>query len=137
MDSAKRALPFGKDVEGFYDGGCPLCQREIAFLKRWDRLKRIQFTDITNPDFEPASIARTMPELMSQMHGRLPDGTIITGMDVFRRLYAAVGLGWLVGLTGLPGVRQACDIGYALFARNRTWLTGRCKDGSCRVNTDD
>jgi predicted DCC family thiol-disulfide oxidoreductase YuxK len=74
---------------------------------------------------------------MSQMHGRLPDGTIITGMVVFRKLYAAVGLGWIVGLTALPGLRQVCDAGYRIFARNRTWLTGRRVDGSCRVKNAD
>ena len=30
----------------FYDGGCPLCRREIAHYQRIDRERRIQWTDI-------------------------------------------------------------------------------------------
>ena len=34
---------------------------------------------------------------MAQIHGRLPDGTWLQGVEVFRRLYAAIGFGSLVG----------------------------------------
>ena len=34
----------------------------------------------------------TWAALMDRIHARLPDGTIIDGVEVFRRLYAAVGL---------------------------------------------
>jgi predicted DCC family thiol-disulfide oxidoreductase YuxK len=122
-------------VEVFYDGGCPLCVREIAFLQRRDRHSRIRFTDIDAPTFDPAPLGKSYDELMARIYGRLPDGTWITGVEVFRRLYAAVGFGPLVAITRLPGLSHLLDAGYWLFAKNRLRLTGRCTGNSCRVPT--
>lgn len=119
--------------EVFHDGACPLCAREIAMLRRLDRAGRILFTDIADPAFEPASVGRTHAELMAKIHGRLPSGELVEGVEVFRQLYAAVGFGPLVAASRLPGVRHALDAGYGLFAANRLRLTGRCADGSCKV----
>jgi len=65
---------------------------------------------------------------MAQIHGRLPDGTWIRGVEVFRRLYSAVGWGWLVAVTRWPGIAQLMELGYRIFTRNRLRLTGRCTD---------
>jgi predicted DCC family thiol-disulfide oxidoreductase YuxK len=118
-------------IEVFFDGGCPLCQREISLLKRWDRQRRIRFTDIDAASFQPASVGRTREALMAQMHGHLPDGTWLTGVEVFRRLYAAVGFGPLVWLSRLPLISQLLDLGYSVFARYRLQLTGRCTAETC------
>jgi predicted DCC family thiol-disulfide oxidoreductase YuxK len=121
-------------VEVFFDGACPLCRREIALLGRLDRGRgRIRFTDIDRSDFDPSTIQKTRAELMARIYGRLPDGSLITGVEVFRQLYAAVGFGALVALTRLPGVRHALDAAYAVFAKNRLRLTGRCTDEACEV----
>ena len=62
---------------------------------------------------------------MARIHGVLADGTVIEGMEVFRRAYGAVGLGWLLAPTAWPGLRALADAGYRWFARNRLRLTGR------------
>ncbi len=121
------------EIEVFYDGGCPLCLREINFLKRRDRHGKIQFTDIDAPGFSSESYGKTYDELMAKIYGRLPDGTWITGVEVFRRLYTAAGFGPLVTLTRLPVISQLLDLGYRIFARNRLRLTGRCTPQSCSV----
>jgi predicted DCC family thiol-disulfide oxidoreductase YuxK len=126
--------PSTHEVEVFYDGGCPLCVREIALLRRWDRNGRILFTDIEAPEFRPASYGKTHDELMAQMHARLPDGTWLRGVEVFRRMYAAVGFRSLVAVSRLPLISQALDAGYWLFAKNRLRLTGRCQSGVCKVS---
>ena len=76
-----------------------------------------------------------MQDFMDEIHGRLPDGQWITGVEVFRRLYAAVGLGPLVSLTRLPGISHGLEAGYQVFAKNRLRLTGRCDPSSCNVGT--
>ena len=68
---------------------------------------------------------------MAEIHGRLPDGRWIRGVEVFRRLYAAVGWRRLAAATRWPGVRQALEAAYRLFARNRLRWTGRCPS-ACR-----
>ncbi len=124
-------------VEVFYDGECPLCMREIRVLQRLDRRGRIGFVDIAADGFEPAVLGLSREALMARIHGRLPDGTIIKGVEVFRRLYAAVGFGWAVALTRLPGISHALDLAYGVFARNRLRLTGRCDDGACALHASE
>ncbi len=121
-------------VEVFYDGECPLCLREIKMLRWMDRKKNIRFTDIADPTFRSADYGKTMQDFMEEIQGRLPDGSWIIGVEVFRRLYAAVGLGPLVAFTRLPGVSPGLDFGYRVFAKNRLRLTGRCNAGACEVN---
>ena len=118
-------------VEVFFDGACPLCRREIEMLQRKDKERRILFTDIADPKFDPASVGVSWDSLMARIHGRLPDGTLIEGVEVFRRLYAAVGFGSLVALTRLPLVTELLDLSYRAFAKNRLRFTGRCTDDAC------
>lgn len=115
------------EIEVFYDGACPLCAREITLLRRRDRRGRIRFTDIAAEDFDAATLGLSWDELMARIHGRLPDGTIVEGVEVFRRLYAAVGFRRLVRLSRAPGLSHLLDLAYHLFAKNRLRLTGRCE----------
>ena len=88
------------ELQLFYDGECPLCAREIRFLAGRDRAGRIDFVDIAAPDFSAAAYALDPHAIVARIHGRLPDGTVVEGLEVFRRAYAAVGLGWLVLILG-------------------------------------
>jgi predicted DCC family thiol-disulfide oxidoreductase YuxK len=122
--------------EVFFDGECPLCVREIRLLRWLDRRGRVRFTDIAAESFDPSTVGRTFEDLMARIQGRdlEVDGTPgpwVEGVEVFRRLYAAVGFSPLVALTRLPGVRHLLDAGYRWFARNRLRLTGRCTADSC------
>lgn len=117
--------------EVFYDGDCPLCMKEIRMLQRLDRRQNIRFTDIMAQDFDAAEVGVSFPSLVRFIHGRLPSGELVQGVEVFRQLYAAVGFGPLVALTRLPGVKQLLDFGYEKFAANRLRLTGRCEADVC------
>lgn len=126
-------MPTTHDIEAFFDGQCPLCRREVETLRRLDRRGRLRFTDISAPDFEPASAGVPLERLMERIHGRLPDGSLVEGVEVFRRLYSSVGFSWLVALTRLPGVSHLLDLAYRWFARNRLRLTGRCNGRDCLI----
>ncbi len=123
-------------VQVFFDGDCPLCRREIRMLRRMDRRRWILFTDITDPTFEPDAYGVSRERLMAEIQGRLPAGSWISGVEVFRQLYAAVGFGPLVALSRLPGISGALDLGYRLFARNRLKWTGRCLPNSDTCSAD-
>jgi predicted DCC family thiol-disulfide oxidoreductase YuxK len=122
------------DIEVYFDGACPLCRREVDLLRKLDRAGRIRFTDIAVASFDPATAGIPMAALMARIHGRLPSGDLVEGVEVFRRLYTAVGFGRLVAFTRLPGIRHALDLAYAIFARNRLRLTGRCDGDRCAVH---
>jgi len=121
------------EVEVFYDGGCQLCTKEIEAVRRMDRQRRIFFTDIDAPDFDPARYNKTREALMGKIHGRTGDGWI-DGVEVFRRMYAAVGYRRTVALSRLFGISQLLDAGYLVFARNRTRITSRCDADSCATS---
>jgi predicted DCC family thiol-disulfide oxidoreductase YuxK len=122
------------EIEVFFDGDCPLCLREIELLRKLDeQTQHIRFTDIQAADFSPESLGLTFPALMRRIHGRLATGELVEGTEVFRRLYAAVGFRRAVAVSRWPGIAQALDLGYTLFAKNRLRFTGRCTDGTCNV----
>ncbi|MDF1743955.1 MAG: DUF393 domain-containing protein [Gimesia sp.] len=123
------------EIEAFYDEACPLCRSEVNFIRRLDRQQKILFTNIADLSFDATAYGRTQDQLMNEMHARLSDGSWITGVEVFRRLYAAVGFGWLVSMTRLYGVSQILDLLYRIFASKRLSLTGRCHaaNKSCAV----
>jgi len=124
-------MPAGREatqITLLYDGACPLCSREMAWLVRLDRGRgRLAFEDITAPGFDPARFGKTAPELDARIHGVLPDGSLLDGMEVFRRAYRAAGWGWLLAPTGWPLLRPLFDRFYRWFARNRHRLTGRAQ----------
>lgn len=62
---------------------------------------------------------------MGKIHAILPDGTIVVGVEVFRRLYEAVGLGWVYAATRNPAVATVANAAYDVWARFRLQLTGR------------
>lgn len=92
--------------------------------------------DISAPEFDPGQWGLTLEEVMGRIHAVARDGSLVTGMEVFRRAYAAVGWGWLWAPTGWPVFRPMFDAFYRWFARNRYRLTGRsvpCEADRCRV----
>jgi predicted DCC family thiol-disulfide oxidoreductase YuxK len=129
------SLSDGNEVEVFYDADCPLCDREVKMLCRLDRKQRIRFKDIAAAEFEAGDYGLTQDELMAEIHARLPDGSWIRGVEVFRRIYSALGWGPVVRLTRLPVVSNLLDGAYRLFARNRLRLTGRCaaESAACQL----
>lgn len=127
------AVSPGKDVEVFFDGECPLCMREIRMLRARDHAQKIQFTDIASPAFDAAQYGTTQSALMERIRGRLPDGTWIEGVEVFRRLWGAVGFRRLVALSRLWGISHVLRGLYTVFAKNRLRVTGRCAQGACTL----
>ncbi|HEY8155679.1 MAG TPA: DUF393 domain-containing protein [Myxococcota bacterium] len=124
------------DLRLLYDGDCPLCSREVAWLRRLDRRSRIQFEDIAAPDFDAGRYGLDAQAVMARIHAVLPGGRVIEGLEVFRLAYAAVGLGWLLAPSRWPGVGRLFDAAYRSFARNRLRWTGReaaCEAGHCEV----
>ncbi len=125
------------EIRILFDGDCPLCRREIGMLERMDAGRgRIGFEDIAAPDFDASVYGLEQRAVHERIHGLLADDSVVEGVEVFRRAYSAVGLGWLVAPTRWPILRAVFDALYRVFARNRLRITGRrleCEGGSCRT----
>ena len=123
------------EVEVFYDSDCPLCRKEIAMIRWLDRRNRVLLTDIAAPDFKPDELGKSFDDLMAEIHGRLPNGDWLVGVEVFRRIYQAIGFGFFVWPTRLPIIRQMLELAYRWFAKNRLRFTGRCREGFCEIDS--
>ncbi|WP_355659753.1 thiol-disulfide oxidoreductase DCC family protein [Halomonas salifodinae] len=106
----------------FYDGHCPLCLREVAWLSRHPRRQRVRLVDIQAHDFDAEALDVTFEALMGRLHLRDAEGRWYRGMDASRALYHGLGYRRLVWLSELPGLRQLLDGGYLVFARHRIRL---------------
>nr|WP_277882224.1 DUF393 domain-containing protein [Oculatella sp. FACHB-28] len=110
-----------------YDGECPLCLREVNFLQKRDAGRgRVAFVDIAADDYAPeANGGVDFETAMGRIHAVLPDGTVIKNVEVFRRVYEVLGIGWIYAVTKLPIVGHLVDWLYEIWADKRLTLTGR------------
>ncbi len=121
----------------FFDGECPLCRREIDLVRRLDAgAGRVDLVDIARPDFDAGAHGLDQETIEARIHGMLPDGTVVEGVDVFIHLYEALDRGWLVRIAQVGLVRAVLDRLYTWFARNRLRLTGRAPK-TCEVPSSD
>lgn len=116
-----------------FDGACPFCSREAAFLKEADPERRIRFVDISDPAFEAERYGVAREDVDAQLHFFDDQGRLFRAMDAVRAAYRAVGMGRRMAWTGLPVIRPIFDRFYRVFARNRIrwgrWITGRHRGG--------
>ncbi len=114
-------------IKLLYDGECPLCLREVNFLRQRDAGQgRVVFVDIADPAYDPAEHGGIDFETaMGRIHALLPDGTLLKNVEVFRRVYEVVGLGWVYAITKLPLIGALANWLYGLWADRRLALTGR------------
>lgn len=109
----------------YYDESCPLCKLEIDNLKARNNKELLQFIDVSTTDFSDDDAPASQTEMMEIIHARKVDGTVVSGVEVFRLAYGAVGLGWLTAPTKLPLIKPFCDWLYPHIARNRYLLSNR------------
>jgi predicted DCC family thiol-disulfide oxidoreductase YuxK len=105
-----------------YDSLCPICRREVDWLKRRDRNGRLATIDIAAPGFDPAPLGLSAERVVARLHGIEANGRVVEGMAAMRGAWRAVGLGWLIAPTGWPLVRYLFDGMYLVFARYRVPL---------------
>lgn len=121
-----------------YDSRCPLCSREIAWLRSRNSHGQLGFQDVFADDFEPALLGVSLDQLLAEIHGITADGQLIKGIDVFAIAYSAAGLKMLAALLQWPLSRPLFIKLYAWFARyrgrlGRLWPGKSCQDGQCRI----
>jgi predicted DCC family thiol-disulfide oxidoreductase YuxK len=77
-------------VTVWYDGGCPLCVREIALMSRLDKHDRIRFIDL---DREDATCPVDRDLLLRRLHAREgDDGPLVDGAAGFAAMWRAIPL---------------------------------------------
>jgi predicted DCC family thiol-disulfide oxidoreductase YuxK len=74
----------------WFDGGCPLCRREIALMQRLDRHGGIEFIDISD---DTAGTGGSCPvdrgALLARFHAE-EDGRLVSGAAAFAAMWRAI-----------------------------------------------
>ncbi len=104
----------------WHDGGCPLCRREIAFLRRLDRGRRIEFVDVFGT--EPVSCPLDRAAMLARFHAR-EDGRLLSGAAAFAAMWRAIPVLRPLGLAARnPLVLSLLERAYVGFLRLRPSL---------------
>jgi len=109
----------------YFDGECPICRREIDLMKIFNRRERLQFIDFSTSSYRPTDHGLNQCDLGRVIHARWSDGSLISGVEVFREMWEAIGLAFLARFTRLSIINNLLIKAYAWFAKNRLWLTRR------------
>ena len=90
-------------VKVWFDGACPLCQREIALMRKLDRDQNINFVDVSGAGDSSCPIDQA--QLLARFHAE-ENGEVLNGAAAFAAMWRAI-----------PSLRPL-----GLMARNRMIL---------------
>jgi len=104
----------------WYDGGCPLCRREISWMRRLDRRRSIEFVDVSSDRPTVCPVDRTT--LLARFHAS-EDGRMLSGAAAFAAMWRAIPLLRPLGLAARwPLVLSGLEAAYGFFLRLRPSL---------------
>jgi predicted DCC family thiol-disulfide oxidoreductase YuxK len=108
------------EVIVWFDGGCPLCRREIGVMRRLDRAGAIQFLDVASPDAGSCPLDRA--ELLARFHA-MEDGRLVSGAAAFAAMWRAIPALRPIGLLARnPLALRILEAAYRMFLRVRPRL---------------
>jgi predicted DCC family thiol-disulfide oxidoreductase YuxK len=120
------------DLTVWYDGGCPLCRREITMMRRLDTAQAINFIDV---DDSSADCPIDRSDLLARFHAS-EDGTLLSGAAAFAAMWRAIPRLRVLGLAARNGaVLWVLERAYRQFLRIRPRLQAlaRRADSPARV----
>ena len=99
----------------FYDGSCPLCQKEISLYRSLRSTQPINWVDVSKAGY-CAPKGTTVGLLMGRFHAVTPAGELISGAKAFAHVWSQLP-GWrmLAALAKLPGALFFLEVAYRLF----------------------
>lgn len=115
----------------FFDGGCPLCRREIAHYRRLDALGRILWLDIHAERDLPEKMGLSWQAAMQRIHVADANGGMHVGVPAFLVIWDHLPRYWVVSslMRRIPGLVRMLDYAYGIFASWR-WRR-RCSNDVC------
>ncbi|KAL6175612.1 hypothetical protein ACLB2K_052251 [Fragaria x ananassa] len=126
-ENERESAPENWKIKMLYDGDCPLCMREVNMLRERNKsYGTIKFVDISSEDYSPEdNLGLDYKTVMGNIHAILSDGTVVTDVEAFRKLYEQVGLGWVYAITKYEPIGTIAGAVYSVWAKYRLQITGR------------
>jgi predicted DCC family thiol-disulfide oxidoreductase YuxK len=109
-------------MQVFYDGGCPVCSREIAFYRSRRGADGFEWVDVHRAD-SPLGPGLSREAAIARLHVRLADGTLVSGAAAFAALWRGMpGFSWLGRWLQVPPFGALAEFAYLIFLRlRRVW----------------
>ena len=108
------------NVTVWYDGACPLCIREISFMRRLDKGRVIDFVDVA-PEETVCPVDRNL--LLARFHAQERGGPVVSGAAAFAAMWRAIPLLKPIGLIARNAVVLALlERAYLIFLKIRPRL---------------
>lgn len=104
----------------YVDGACPLCAREIIWLRRHASQARLILLDISAAGF--VCTERSLEQLRRVLHARTANGDWLIGLDATYWSWRAAGLGHWAAPLGWKPLRPLLLLAYWLFSLARPHL---------------
>lgn len=103
----------------FFDGGCPVCNKEIGLYKNLDKAGAIEWLDISLDD-QTKTLPLPRQALLARFHVQTPEGELISGARGFIEMWKKLpGWHWLAKVCSIPGLPNILELGYRGFLRLR------------------
>jgi len=114
----------------FFDGGCPLCRREVAHYRFLDRRNRVGWIDISREAEVLSTHGIDSDAAMKRLHAIDERGRVVSGASAFvavwRQLPVYRYLAWFVERLGLIPLLDRLYVRFAAWRFRR-----RCGDTAC------
>lgn len=107
----------------YHDGACPLCQAEVLMLKDRIREESIRFVDVNDANCESELDSATRARALEVIHGRIAEGPMLQGVDVFAEAYQRAGSRTLTWLLTRRWLRPILNVMYRFFAAHRSRIS--------------
>ena len=112
----------------YYDASCPLCSKEIKYLKS------LQQGDLYCADIHtelPEALATQKEAMLRILHLYKKDGKCMQGLNATVEAWSHTGYGWAFRFLRWPMIRPIADKVYSMWAKKRYQKKYAC--GVCQT----
>ena len=109
-------LPSNGTLTVFYDGACPICEREISFYRTMRGAELINWCDIQAATSNNPSEGLSRVAALKRFHVKTSEGNLLSGAAAFAHLWSSLP-GWRpLGMTvGNPLLLPFAELAYRFF----------------------
>lgn len=86
----KKPADTSGEVTVFYDGACPLCEREIAFYRKCRNADAIDWVDVSQCAADEVTPGLSKADAMARFHVIGADGELVSGGTAFREIWTVL-----------------------------------------------
>ena len=121
----------------YFDGLCILCSKEMSIYKNADKLKQLEFVDISAPTFDAGALGLDPIEVNKNFHVQIGNELkFTTGVDAFIEIWKRLpGWKWIASIASFSPCKFILKLFYKIFVVARPYLPRRddCEAGNCKI----